>query len=388
MFFSLESQKNLKFPIQFNINNVVLNTDLGWKKQIINGKTIIYKGYADFFPMEKILEELIEEKITKFTGNFCAFIFSETYIECKSDLYRGFPIYYKEECISNLFEQKNKIFSNQILQSDYNFNIKLQNVDFNDSTKNLNLNFNETIEYIDDLLNKKISKFLSFNELPVKCFLSGGVDSMLVFSYIKKFTKYSIVSGEIYDFDYFTLKNNYDIKKNWAYRQINHFKEPNLWISGAPGDEFMLRSPDTSNLYCISKQTTILNLLKEEKYKDCLHKFYFTNDESLDFFKKQEDKNNKILIKSPEFAKKIIFEKILNDYQHHHLGNTLTYTPLRDLNITNAILNLPTEVVFDQIMDSSISKSLIEKNDKNLLKFLSTYKNYENYMENLIGLVI
>lgn len=388
MFFSLENVESNKFPCHYAVGKLVLNTDLGWNTKTINNKFVVYKGYADLFPLENLLEEIIEEKNSNITGNYCVFIYSNEIIQIKTDLYRGFPIFYNSCNVSNLYQSDKKVLTNQQIKVYQDFKLDIDVLDLFCNLDNFSGNEKESIDYIHDLLNNKISKFLSYNTLPVKCFLSGGIDSMLVFSYIKKFCEYKIVDGEFYEFDYFTLKNNNDIKKNWAYKQINHFRTNTLWTSGAPGDEFMLRSPETSNLFCLSVGTDILSLLSNKKYENCLHKFYFNKENNRQLYKLQQTKNNKIFVKSPELTKKIIFNQILNDYQHHHLGNTITYTPLRDLNITNCILNLPKEIVFDQIMDSKLSKFLIEKNDKNLLHFLSTYKNYENYMENLIGLVI
>jgi hypothetical protein len=49
----------------------------------------------------------------------------------------------------------------------------------------------------------------------------------------------------------FYLANSSDIKKYWGYRQIHHWQMPCVLASGAPGDEFMLRSPTTANQYLL-----------------------------------------------------------------------------------------------------------------------------------------
>ena len=77
---------------------------------------------------------------------------------------------------------------------------------------------------------------------------------------------------------------------------------------------------------------------------------------------------------------------ILNDWQHWHLGNTLTWTPLRDLRIFKLLLQLPLESAIGQITDSVISKKLIERNFPNGTRLISDQKNSVAAMKNLAEL--
>jgi hypothetical protein len=77
----------------------------------------------------------------------------------------------------------------------------------------------------------------------------------------------------------------------------------------------------------------------------------------------------------------------LNDWQHWHLGETLTYTPLRDIEIFKTIASLNKDDLIAQVMDSLIQKQLIEKNAPELLLGLSTQKNSNNCMANLTKLL-
>jgi hypothetical protein len=74
---------------------------------------------------------------------------------------------------------------------------------------------------------------------------------------------------------------------------------------------------------------------------------------------------------------------VINDWQHWHLGNTLTWTPLRDLEIFKLLLRLPTDLATAQIMNSDISQQLIEKNSPGLTALISDQKNTGNVMNNL-----
>ena len=78
---------------------------------------------------------------------------------------------------------------------------------------------------------------------------------------------------------------------------------------------------------------------------------------------------------------------IVNDYQHWHLGNTLTYTPLRDIRIFEIIARLEKEALIDQVMNSCVQIEIIKRNRPELLKYLSSQKNFNN-MSNLTGILL
>jgi hypothetical protein len=72
-----------------------------------------------------------------------------------------------------------------------------------------------------------------------------------------------------------------------------------------------------------------------------------------------------------------------NDWQHWHLGKTLTYTPLRDIEMFKLYARLEVDALKEQLMNSAIQIRLIGKNNPKLLNILSPQKNSLNYMENL-----
>jgi hypothetical protein len=74
---------------------------------------------------------------------------------------------------------------------------------------------------------------------------------------------------------------------------------------------------------------------------------------------------------------------VVNDWQHWHIGNTLTWTPLRDLELFKLCLRLPPELAKGQIMNSTVSRTLIEQNVPGLTSVLSDQKNTGNVMRNL-----
>jgi hypothetical protein len=141
----------------------------------------------------------------------------------------------------------------------------------------------------------------------------------------------------------------------------------------------MLRSPTTANLMLLHYGTAIPTLL-DGKFKDCLHSIYFNNSKYFEMWKTQS-------LESIDLASVIrtCCNYNVNDWQHWHFGNTLTWTPLRDVEIFKLVASLPIEDLIEQVMNSGLSKELIKRNNPKILSYLSTKKNSENYLENLTG---
>ena len=78
----------------------------------------------------------------------------------------------------------------------------------------------------------------------------------------------------------------------------------------------------------------------------------------------------------------------INDWQHWHFGNTLTWTPLRDIEIFKLVASLPLADLKNQIMNSTLSKELICRNNPKILDYLSEQKNATNHMENLTNILV
>ena len=79
---------------------------------------------------------------------------------------------------------------------------------------------------------------------------------------------------------------------------------------------------------------------------------------------------------------------VVNDWQHWHLGNTQTWTPLRDLEIFKLFLRLPALEAVPQIMNSHISLELIRRNRPELTQLISDQKNTGNIMRNLSNFLL
>jgi hypothetical protein len=116
----------------------------------------------------------------------------------------------------------------------------------------------------------------------------------------------------------------------------------------------------------------VVDLLEQAEWHDCLHSAYFRKKDNYEIFKQPATATPWDLCNI-----------IVNDWQHWHLGNTLTWTPLRDLEIFKLLLRLPMDAAVEQVMNSKLSIQLIEQNCPGLSAGLSTQKNSGNVLSNL-----
>jgi hypothetical protein len=121
-------------------------------------------------------------------------------------------------------------------------------------------------------------------------------------------------------------------------------------------------------------------LLEQDRWKNCLHHTYFSKSKHQEIFQNQSPPTTW----SRHDMLWNLCNILANDWQHWHIGNTLTWTPLRDLRIIKLLLRLPVEQALGQIMNSDISRSLIENNCSGLSKYISDQKNSGNVMSNLV----
>lgn len=386
MFFSISKTPKSNFTNVTHYGSIYVNLDEGWQRAAIGFKDIIYKGYLDNGQLYQNLEEIVAEDLPTHKGNFCVIILGDD-IKIKSDTYRSFPIYYDGDEITNLTQLSSNITANMLVTADFNLKMDLRVFNLIGNISNLEIDFNQAVYSIDDILSKKIESFVKSNRLPLKVFLTGGLDSMLLYSYIKKYTDdFELLNYLHFDFDYFWLKNNHLIQNNWAYNQLHHWTSPCVLVSGTPGDEFMLRNPATANLFLKHFKTEILELLKDDAFKNCIHFSYFSKQVNQDIFRDQN--MTKLTFKNKQLLAMYLCNITVNDFQHWHLSNTLTYTPLRDLEIFKIMLQLDVNSAKRQIMNGEITKALIERNDPTLLGHVSYQKNSKDSLSFLTKLML
>jgi hypothetical protein len=385
MFFAIARETLSNFPNQIKFGEYVINTDNGWHLTHGSGYSALWKGYCDQGTMENLLEDIYRASTPTFTGNFCVFIFekSTNKLLIRNDRYRGFPIYFGRQLLTNLIKQDHVIWADSMICLEKDFDLVEQKFDLIGNIEIDPVTESEIINFIIQRLDQRTENFLKHNQLPIRVFLSGGVDSMLVFSFLKKYTNsFQFVKYQHIDYDDFWLINAGTITQNWGYQQIHHWIDSCMLTSGAPGDEFFLRSPTTAGMFCRYHDRDILTELKSDQWKDCLHRDYYYRKKNMKVFET-------ISVDTTQDKKNFFWNLCninANDWQHWHIGNTLTWTPLRDLEIFKMFLRLPIDSALGQIMDSAISRAIIERNSPGLSDSISSQKNDENSMRNLVNL--
>lgn len=157
-----------------------------------------------------------------------------------------------------------------------------------------------------------------------------------------------------------------------------------MLVSGAPGDEFTARSPLVGNLLLLHHGTSIPELLSDMAYGACLHRTYFDTPKHHALW--EEQKQNYTAQTLEQVIRRCCNYNI-NDWQHWHLGRTLTWTPLRDLEMFKLFTRLEPQALVTQVMHSTVQKELIRRHAPEVLGYLSTQKNSKNSLENLVALL-
>jgi hypothetical protein len=219
-------------------------------------------------------------------------------------------------------------------------------------------------------------------EIPKKLFLTGGVDTTVLYSVLK----YVGVAVEILDYEYIKydwfLNHNWTQLKaqHWGYGQIHHWTDPTILVTGGCGDEYLFRGPNTIGMWSAWHSIDIIKQLVPGSY----HTDYFLKEKNISFF--QQHWRNKDALKSQFPRTKDIAKQIVNlnynDYQHWHLGNTLTWTPFKDIDLLKISLRLDVDSTIDHIVNASLNKKIIKKLCPNALALLSNTKNF-NGRQNL-----
>lgn len=386
MFFQISKTKQDNFPFNHQTENFVISLDEGWSQTSDqHGNAIWYKGYLDAGKLSDNVLIIAEEEEPKHSGTFCVIKVFDGGVIIRGEKSRSFPLWYTVSSgITNLKVGSETIWSDSFVMLDNNLTLIHSKFDAVGPVVESLLTFDEAVDQIDKIIDSKVKSFIAGLTVPLKVFLSGGIDSALVYSYIQKHTDdYELVPNLHIDFDYFYLKNHGYLSKLWGYTQIHHWTNECVLASGAPGDEFTARSPTTANLLLLQHGTSIPELLNKDEFKDCLHYSYYNEQKYLTMWQVQAQNYTPTTLSD---TIKTCCEQNLNDWQHWHLGNTQTFTPLRDIELFKLFARLEPSALVGQVMDSRVQRELIRRNNPKILDYLSTQKNYLNCFENLTNL--
>jgi hypothetical protein len=349
MFFSISTYtSDPRFPNNYQAGNLWINCDNGWQRT----DNTFYKGYTD---------------------NYCKIVVNAAGASIEHSRPRSFPLYYQAGLVTNLESTVAQAWSDDTVTIDNLGYITLDKSPIDLTVRSTPLTIAQAQQQIRQLLDEKVKQAPS----NLKLFCSGGVDTLLLYSMLDKF---ELVTDEHYEPDQFTTENKLALDKFWAYKQIHHWTEPTWLATGSHGDEYFLRGPAIIAMLTAWHDINFGQLLADNL--DCYHYHYFNKYSDLwaDSWKSRDQLREEYL--TVESLHLLIMNILVNDYQHWHLGNTLTWTPFKDIDIARILLQCPINELIPQFLDARLSKDLIIDYNPAIIDYLSQYKNH-NSKENL-----
>lgn len=383
MFFSISTEKfDDRFFNHVKISNYYISLDDGWCRTRINQKEVFYKGYCDTLDMFAAAADFVVDPTPRYTGNFGFIIVDKNSLVVTHDITRSFPLNIDVDgFLTNLTKSS---FCEPIWADKYvvykNKEIEYKLFDPMPIVPDL-VDLDHATQLIAEILEEK-TKLLK-NKSNIKIFLTGGLNTTLCYALLKHCVKeemYELVNYEYMLYDNFLSYNFDNIKNNfWAYKQIHHWSSPTVLVSGASGDEYLLRGPDTVALWAAWHNINIIKMCN--MCPDGYQTSYYLKEKNKKIFKKywKIRKELQLKYKNKNELNHQILSMLNNDHQHWHLGNTQTWTPLKDLRIPAILLNLPSDVLLEQILNTKIDFNLIHYFNQNLLVYVSDKKNVNTF---------
>ena len=381
MFFQISKSKNEKFPNCIRLNHkFCVNLDNDW--QIIKDKNnlIIFKGLIDCEDLT--LESIKNEK----KGSYTAIVDDGDNIYVLHDQLRAYPLFYNTEktIITNLYQEDiydrdryelKKIYSDNTLRINKDGKIIINHIKTPYNIPDKKYQLNEAVEKINNILNNSISTFCKKNNRPIKINLTGGFDSLLIYSVLKKKNiDFEILDFEYKEWDYFYMNNTSNILKTQPlFSRASMWKnESNVIATGYHGDQIFIREVWLLILFC---------RLNDIQYNDI--KNNFKTSYMYENFIKNEQSNIPLIKDCYAIDKKKIIGKMFSfvraaDFMWH-IDKTYYWSPLKDLEIMKIILNLNTNDVIDNAFNCTIQRKLLEINYPEVLDLVSEKKNWVNY---------
>ena len=357
MFFSLAKHPDPRFPNQHQFESWWLNVDNGW---MVNDANAV-KGY---------------QHASQFDGNRCAITFANNQVIVDHDRYRSFPLWWDApaQTLTNLLGQGTRILVDQLVTIEQN-QLQLHKNRIEDQQPQM-LSADTVAEAIaNDLVSK--ARYLYQLGVRPQLFLSGGIDTAILYAlFMHTGVQFNTVDFEHVEYDYFTNANLHAIRnQHWAYKQIHHWQDPTWLATGACGDEFLFRGPNAVATWAAWNNIDLCNLLsKSQGY----HVGYFNKLVNQKLFADLYAGRAELQHRYPKqgYLVRHILDMIANDHQHWHLGNTMTWTPFKDLRYTQWILQLDHSDLLDQIIDAKISRLVLRKLHAPAEQMISTTKNH------------
>ena len=347
MFFSISDKKDTRFTNHEKIGDFIVSHDNGWQR---TNENTLFKGYKT---------PNIDH------GNWCEITLTENNdIFVDHDKNRSFPLWWDEDSkiLTNLLGNGDSIWADRKVIIDNDLKVDFLSHDPIGEIKFSEISLDKFNHWIvRDLINKSNEIVSTYNDSHFFYFNSRGVDTGLISALVcSQGLPATEVSGEYFEIDEFCSVNIDKIQNShWAYKQIHHWKSPCFLMTGGCGDEFWFRGPYLIGLWAAWHDIDLIDLLNRSSG---YHIGYFLKEKNTKIFKELFSKRQEIKERYPTYEDLIlqILNVNVNDHQHWHLGNTITWTPYKDIEITKNILRLPFDTLIEQILRAKINFGVID----------------------------
>jgi hypothetical protein len=365
MFLTLSKTQDTRLPNHDWLGKWCLSTDNGWTKNILKDSTTVYfKGISN--NRLSINVDNKSEIISFDHGN-----------------HRSFPLWweYQSQTLTNM------LGNGQLIRADKKVSVMgdqllIENRDIHGDIDITSLSKNDVIDGIVQELKKE---FMIKFEQNTKLYISGGIDTVTLLAFSKSLApyKYDIITEQYFENDEFCDKYIEKIRDHhWGYKQIHFWNDsPTRLLSGAYGDEYMMRGPQTVALWCAWQGIDIVSIFKKVSGYNIN---YYLKPQNLKFFTNSwqcRDTIQKLYPTYQDLCRQIL-DINANDHQHWHLGNTLTWTPFLNNKLTKLMLRLNPDDLVQQILDAEINRGIIRLLAPEVEQVLSNSKNF-NSTENV-----
>jgi hypothetical protein len=376
MFFSITLEPDTRFLNRRKITEQHwFNSDPGWTWS----GSFVYKGYADQISIDQI--PLHFDQCNNYTGNFCVINFDRNVVTVRHNRNRSFELWHDSNTVTNLPPpqgRENIWASHEIVLDTAQHLIPIATDNRPVTGK---LTWNQALDQVLELLKQNIQEFVATNQPRLKLYLSGGIDTLMLYSLLTRLhVPFELITATHYDQDEFTTRNHEALNYFWNYKQIHHWRDAAWLATGSHGDEYFLRGPEVIAMLTSWHDIDFLKIMQANP--NAYHAYYFRKYETA--FKTAWDNRQSFQKQYPriELLHAHILDFLINDYQYYHLGNTLTWTPFRNIELVRILLQVPVEELLPQFISAEFSRQIVACTDPVLLNSLSQFKNY-NSTENL-----
>lgn len=352
-------------------NTWTFDGDNGWTQF----GSIWAKGYANDRPLQKVVQEYDFTKPSKVTGNFALIRIDNKGIAVGHSRDRSFPLWASSTTVSNLNCVGESIWADTLICVDSQGQIQRSKIDIA-GVPEQTLTMDQVTDRIVDLVVKQSTQFLQHTRLPVTLFRSGGLDTAFLYALIKKLqTDYVEIKDSIFEVNNFITNNTDALNKFWAYKQLHHWNSPCVIATGSQGDEYFLRGPSAVAMIMAWHDIDFVKILRQNP--DAYHSWYFLQPKNLKIFEYHYNNRHYLCEQFPTrtHLNNQIVNMLANDHQHWHLGQTLTWTPQKDLDIARLALCLPIDDLISNGLHGTLTKNCIGRLFPDALLGVTKHKN-------------